>query len=59
MYLRRDDKKRIVMEKHGEKKYRDMLDHLNDPDKIMLTHDAIIPRFLKSALRHKLSAVPS
>lgn len=59
MYLRRDDKKKIVVEKHGEKKYRDMLDHLNDPDKIMLTHDAIIPRFLKSALRHKLSAVPS
>ena len=52
-----EDKKKLVIEKFGEKKYGDMLDHLNDPDKIMLTHNSIIPRFLMMALRHKLSAV--
>jgi len=57
MYLLRDDKKKLVIEKHGEKKYRDMLEHLNDPDKIMLTHNTIIPRFLMLALGHKLSSV--
>lgn len=58
MYLLRDDKKAEVIEKHGEEKYWQMLNHLDDPDKIMLTHDTIIPRFLMMALRHKLPAVP-
>lgn len=57
MYLLRDDKKELVIEKHGEKKYWEMIDHLNDPDKIMLTRNAIIPRFLMMALHHKLSSV--
>ena len=57
MYLLREDKKELVIGKYGEKKYREMLDHLNDPDKIMLTHNAIIPRFLMIALQHKLSSV--
>ena len=57
MYLLREDKKELVIGKYGEKKYHEMLDHLNDPDKIMLTHNAIIPRFLMIALQHKLSSV--
>lgn len=57
MYLLREDKKELVIEKHGEKKYWDMLDHLNDPDKIMLTYSTVVPRFLMMALRHRLSSV--
>jgi len=57
MYLQRDDKKEIVIEKHGEKKYWEMLDHLNDPDKIMLTYATVIPRFLTMAIRHRLSSL--
>lgn len=59
MYLLRDDKKEFVIDKYGEKKYWDMLDHLNDPDKIMLTYTTVVPRFLMMALRHRLSSVPS
>jgi GMP synthase-like glutamine amidotransferase len=59
MYLLREDKKELVIGKYGEKKYWEMLDHLNDPDKIMMTHNAIIPRFLMTALRHKLTTVAS
>lgn len=58
MYLLREDKKELVIEKHGEKKYWDMLEHLNDPDKIMLTYSTVVPRFLMMALRHRLSSVP-
>jgi len=58
MYLLRDDKKELVIEKHGEKKYWEMLDHLNDPDKIMLTYETVVPRFLMIALRHRLSSIP-
>lgn len=57
MYLLREDKKEIVLEKHGEKKYWEMLDHLNDPDKIMLTYSTVIPRFLMTALQPRLSSV--
>ncbi len=58
MYLLREDKKEMVIEKHGEKKYWEMLEHLNDPDKIMLTYSTVVPRFLMIALRHRLRSVP-
>lgn len=51
MYLLRDDKKEMVVQKHGEKKYHNMLEHLNDPEKIMATYYTIIPRFLKLGLQ--------
>ncbi len=59
MYLLREDKKELVIDKYGEKKYWEMLDHLNDPDKIMLTNETVVPRFLMTALRHRLSPVVS
>jgi homoserine O-succinyltransferase/O-acetyltransferase len=57
MYLLREDKKEQVIAKHGEKKYWEMLYHLNDPDKIMLTYMNVVPRFLMVALQHRLSVV--
>ena len=52
-YLMRADKKEIVIAKHGEKKYLEMIDHLNDPDKIMLTNQTVIPRFLRMAMQQQ------
>lgn len=57
MYLLREGKKELVIDKHGEKKYWEMLDHLNDPDKIMLTYATVVPRFLMTALSHRLSSL--
>jgi len=57
MYLLREDKKQMVIEKHGERKYWEMLEHLYDPDKIMLTYSTVIPRFLMIALQHRLRSV--
>ena len=54
MYLLREDKKELVINRYGEKKYWDMIDHLNDPDKIMLTYSTVLPRFLMNALGHRL-----
>ncbi|MBX2946674.1 MAG: GMP synthase [Cyclobacteriaceae bacterium] len=59
MYLLREDKKELVIQKHGEKKYWDMLDHLGDPDKIMATYHAVVPRFLMMGLQTQLSSVLS
>jgi homoserine O-succinyltransferase len=57
MYLLREDKKELVIEKHGVNKYWEMLDHLNDPDKIMLTYSTIVPRFLIVATQHRIRSV--
>lgn len=48
-YLSTDDKKKVVIKTHGLEKYNDMIDKLDDPDKILLTESIIIPRFLKRA----------
>ncbi|WP_026632921.1 type 1 glutamine amidotransferase [Dyadobacter alkalitolerans] len=49
-YFLREDKKAAIIANHGEAKYNDMIMHLNDPDKIMMTESVIIPAFLKNAL---------
>ncbi|PIB31253.1 GMP synthase [Maribacter sp. 4U21] len=48
-YFLKEEKKALVIKKHGEKKYKNMLEHLNDDDKIMKTNATIIPRFLMLA----------
>lgn len=52
MYLQREDKKQTVIANHGEEKWRSMLEHLSDPDKILYTHDRVLPNFLKLACEH-------
>lgn len=48
-YLSSEDKKKAVIKTHGLEKYNDMIDKLDDPDKILLTESIIIPTFLKKA----------
>jgi GMP synthase-like glutamine amidotransferase len=50
-YLLREDKKKIVSGKYGEKKYLQMLQMLNEQDKIKLTYKTILPNFLEAAAR--------
>jgi GMP synthase-like glutamine amidotransferase len=50
MYLQTTEKKKTVIENHGEEKWRSMLEHLNDPDKIMWTYTHILPNFLNQAI---------
>ncbi|PWT74838.1 MAG: GMP synthase [Bacteroidetes bacterium] len=52
MYLQRDDKKKTVIAEHGEKKWRSMIEHLNDPDKIRSTYAHIIPNFINLAVEN-------
>lgn len=55
IHLSKEERKLQVCEQHGEEKYHQMIEHLNDPDKIILTHDTIIPHFLLQALNEKLT----
>jgi GMP synthase-like glutamine amidotransferase len=50
MYLQREDKKQTVIENHGEAKWKSMIEHLNDPDKILWTYSHILPNFLSIAV---------
>jgi len=49
-YFQQEEKKRIVVEKHGLEKYHDMIRYLSDPEKIALTHDTLIPAFLRTGI---------
>jgi GMP synthase-like glutamine amidotransferase len=48
--LLREEKKQEVINEHGEVKYREMLDRLDDPDKITHTQRTLIPNFLDQAV---------
>lgn len=50
MYLQREDKKKTVIENHGQDKWKSMIRHLNDPDKILMTYSHVIPNFLNQAV---------
>ncbi len=50
MYLQREDKKKIVIDEHGEPKWKNMVEQLQDPDKIMWTYTHILPNFLNQAV---------
>lgn len=48
-YFNREDKRSMVIKLHGKKKHLNMLEHLEDEDKILRTHRTMIPGFLKKA----------
>ncbi len=50
IHLKKEDKKKIVIENYGIAKWESMIERLNDPDKILWTHDHILPNFLNIAL---------
>ena len=49
-HLQTEEKRKTVIESYGEEKLVNMLEHLNDPDKIMWTHSRILPNFLAQAV---------
>lgn len=57
MYLQTEEKKKIVIEQHGQEKWQSMIDHLSDPDKIMWTYAHLIPNFLSVAHKSGIAAL--
>jgi homoserine O-succinyltransferase len=55
-YLQREDKKKTVIDNHGEEKWRSMIDQLNDPEKIFYTNQQILPNFLTLAAESLVEA---
>lgn len=50
LHLQTEEKKKTVIENHGEEKWKSMLMHLNDPDKIMWTYAHVLPNFLTHSI---------
>jgi homoserine O-succinyltransferase len=57
MYLQREDKKQTVISGYGEAKWKNMIEQLNDPDKILWTHSHVLPNFLNIAVDHLQTVV--
>jgi GMP synthase-like glutamine amidotransferase len=49
MYFQQPEKREMIIRHHGKRKYLEMLEHLDDEDKILRTNRTIIPRFLMRA----------
>ncbi len=49
-YLSKEEKRTEVVGEHGLDKYNEMLERLEDPDKIMHTQNTMIPNFLDQAV---------
>ncbi len=50
LHLLTEEKKKTVIDNYGEEKWRSMIDHLNDPDKILFTYARVLPNFLHHAV---------
>lgn len=50
LYLQTAEKKKTVIDNYGLEKWQSMIEHLNDPEKIMWTYSRILPNFLFLAL---------
>lgn len=53
-YFKQPEKMLAVIKEYGSDKYEEMIDRLDDPDKIMLTESVIIPTFLRNAAENIL-----
>lgn len=49
-FFKLEDNKKIVIESFGEEKYNQMMDRVDDPDKLVMTYETILPKFIKNAI---------
>lgn len=56
-HLETPERKTIVVDTHGLQKWESMVEHLQDPDKILFTYSKILPNFLNEAIGINVEAV--
>ena len=52
IHFSKEKNKQIVIKNFGVEKYDDMMEHMDDPDKIEKTHAVILPKFIANALEN-------
>lgn len=50
VHFRKPDKKAHIIKHYGEEKYHQILEHLDEPNKINATYQAVLPTFLKESI---------
>lgn len=45
-----EENKKVVIDSFGEEKYNEMMDRMDDPEKIALTYQTILPKFIQNAI---------
>ncbi len=50
-YMLQEDKRADLIKEHGEEKYLDMINSMDDPNRISLTQKLILPNFLNEAIQ--------
>jgi len=51
LHMKTDERRKQIVKLFGQRKYDDMVDYLQDPNKIALTESVILPGFLRRALQ--------
>jgi len=54
-HLQVEENKMKIIQNFDEKKYLDTLAQLDDPEKIKLTHQTILPQFIRNSLTSIIS----
>ena len=49
-YFSEEKNKKIVIDSFGETKYNEMMDRMDDPEKVALTYATVIPKFIQNAI---------
>lgn len=49
-YFALEENKKVVIDSFGEEKYNEMMDRMDDPEKIALTYQTILPKFIQNAI---------
>ncbi len=58
-HFQKEDKKAAIIKNYGEERYYEMIAHLNDPEKILLTEKTILHNFLRIAAGKTLQLQPA
>ena len=57
IHFQDETQRKLIEEEHGEEKYAEMIEDLQDPQKIPLTHATVLPLFLRNAVETLQQAV--
>jgi GMP synthase-like glutamine amidotransferase len=50
VFFKLEKNKKVVIESFGKAKYNQMMDRVNDPDKLVMTYKTILPKFIQNAI---------
>ncbi|WP_299113507.1 GMP synthase [uncultured Winogradskyella sp.] len=50
-FFKLEENKKVVIESFGEQKYNQMMDRVDDADKLIMTYNTVLPKFITNAMK--------